>query len=116
MTGTNPSNQARAIKVLWEYIVKDDHRDQFIAIYSPDGAWSKLFSKHPGFIRTELIQDSSNPNRFVTIDHWVSLSAYSDMKHRSRNEYKAIDEHCEVFTVDENYIGVFELLSDRQHP
>jgi quinol monooxygenase YgiN len=116
MTDNNSSNHTKAIEVLWEYIVRDEYLDQFIEMYSPNGSWSKLFSKHPGFIRTELIQDSSNPNRFVTIDHWVSLSTYANMKHRSRNEYKSIDEHCEVFTVDETYIGIFEILSDRQQP
>ncbi|MCB2217852.1 antibiotic biosynthesis monooxygenase family protein [Desulfofustis glycolicus] len=116
MTENNASEHTTAITVLWEYIVRDGYLDQFLQAYASDGTWAELFRKHPGYLKTELIRDSSNPNRFITIDHWVSLPAYSTMKHLSRNEYKSMDEHCEKFTVDENYIGVFAQLTDRQQP
>jgi quinol monooxygenase YgiN len=116
MTDHDSSDNSPAIKVLWEYFVKDGCLDQFIQAYAPDGGWADLFRKHQGYLKTELIQDSSNPGRFITIDHWVSLSAYSAMKHLSRNEYKSMDEHCENLTIDENYIGVFALFGAREQP
>lgn len=99
------------MEIIWEYIVRPEYLDQFVEIYSPAGAWAELFKKHPGYGGTTLIQDTSNKNRFITIDHWGSAAAYADMKHASRKEYKALDEQCEIFTVDENYIGVFDIVS-----
>lgn len=102
------SSETKGVKILWEYIVKDEYLDQFLQMYSPEGAWSKLFRKFKGYLGTELIRDTSHKKRFITIDHWVSHPAYSDMKHLSRKEYRSIDVQCELFTVDENYIGIFE--------
>lgn len=110
MTDTTMANKITEIKIVWEYIVKAEHLDQFIQTYSPDGEWSTLFKKHQGYIKTELIQDTSLNNRFITIDHWDSLLAYSDMKNRSRKEYRALDETFEKFIVDENYIGIFQIV------
>ena len=82
----------------------------FVEIYSAEGEWSQFFKKHSGYIKTELIRDTSLPNRFITIDHWDSLLAYSDMKNRSRREYRTLDESFEKFIDDENYIGIFEVV------
>jgi heme-degrading monooxygenase HmoA len=96
------------IKIVWEYIVKPEHLEGFLKAYSPDGSWATLFMEHRGYIATELIRDTSHSMRFLTIDHWESLSAYSEMKNRSRKAYRELDEKFEKYTVDENYIGIFE--------
>ncbi len=97
-------------EVLWEYLVKSEFLEQFVEIYGPHGAWAELFARYPGYLGTDLVRDTANDRRFITKDRWVSYAAYSDMKHRSRKVYQAIDEQCEKLTVDETYIGIFAVV------
>jgi len=110
MPKTEQLNPVKEIEILWEYTVKSEYIDEFINIYAPGGAWSELFKKYPGYIETKLIQDTSNKTRFITRDRWASFTDYDEMKNRSRKEYRALDERCEKFTVDENYLGVFQTI------
>lgn len=103
-------NEDKQVKIVWEYFVKNEYLEQFVETYSPNGEWSSLFKKHKGYIKTELIKDTSLGNRFITIDHWNSLLTYSDMKNRGRKEYRMLDESFEKFIEDENYIGIFEVV------
>ena len=93
---------------LWEYWVKAEHLEEFLEYYGPGGKWVELFRKGKGFVSTDLHQDVTNPYRFVTVDLWESKSDRDTFRVLFKHEFKTIDDHCENFTVKENFLGDFE--------
>ncbi|MBN4081200.1 hypothetical protein JYT44_02425 [Caldithrix abyssi] len=100
-------NSTTELQSIWEYIVPNEYLTDFIKTYSPDGDWVKLFQQCQGYIKTELIRDIYQPDRFITIDFWQSHNAFSAMKETIGDEYKKLDKHCEAFTSSENHLGFF---------
>ena len=95
-------------QTIWEYHVMDEHIAQFKQIYAADGDWVKLFSKFPGFLKTELIQDCDHNNRFITIDYWMSRGDFLNMRGKIGPEYQELDIRTEKFMLSENHLGYFE--------
>jgi len=98
----------KTIQVVWEYIVKEEETGNFISVYSSDGEWAQLFKNFPGYIKTELMRDTSNTQRFISIDYWASLDAYLSMQQESKADYNLLDGKCQSYTAKENKIGVFQ--------
>jgi quinol monooxygenase YgiN len=98
------------IQTIWDYEVRDNFIGQFKDAYGPDGEWAKLYKKCSGYIKTDLLQDLDNPNRFITIDCWQSHTALDSMIHIVAPEYEYLEKRCEAFTTSENHIGIFELI------
>jgi quinol monooxygenase YgiN len=94
---------------IWEYVVKDDQLDQFCSVYGPQGAWAQLFSRASGYLSTELHRDLDEPNHFLTIDYWASREARDHFRDQFAAEFEALDQACEAFTIEERFIGDFEL-------
>lgn len=92
---------------IWEYEVSDKYRTEFIEAYGSNGLWVSLFEQCKGYIKTELKQDVEHRNRFLTIDHWQSQSAFLSMKQTLGDEYIKLDEQCESYTHSESHIGYF---------
>jgi len=95
---------------LWEYTVPTQHQEQFCLIYGPQGKWVQLFSQSQGYVRTELHRDAHNPNRFLTIDYWVSREARDQFREQFASQFTALDHACEALTVEERFIGDFEII------
>jgi heme-degrading monooxygenase HmoA len=51
-------------------------QSQFEEAYGYRGAWVSLSRTDPAYIRTELIQDVRDANRYLTLDFWESEAAY----------------------------------------
>lgn len=94
---------------LWEYIVKTDYLIQFHQAYGQDGDWVQLFSQSDGYVRTELLHDIDNPNRFLTVDYWVSKEARDQFRIQFAGKFVTLDEACEAFTNEERFLGDFEV-------
>ncbi len=95
---------------IWEYIVKQEFTEEFQNIYNYDGAWVKLFKKAQGYIGTELLMDSENNNRFVTIDRWDSAESRAEFMIKFSSQYKELDLLCDELTVRENLLGEFSAV------
>ncbi|MCG8606793.1 antibiotic biosynthesis monooxygenase [bacterium] len=95
---------------IWEYMVEDDQVAEFQRIYGPEGEWVDLFSKEDGYIRTDLYRDLENPQRFVTTDFWVSRAAKDQHRESFASEFAELDRHCEALTLEEKFLGDFELV------
>jgi hypothetical protein len=95
---------------IWEYVVKEDRVPEFQRIYGPEGEWADLFSKADGYVRTDLYRDLRNPKRFVTTDFWVSREARDRQRKTFASEFGDLDKCCEALTVDEKFLGDFELV------
>ena len=76
---------------IWEYKIKPEKKNIFEKLYSNIGKWVKLFKKFPGYIKTGLYRDISNPNKYITLDYWESKEAYYNFKELSKQEYLEID-------------------------
>ncbi len=94
---------------VWEYVVDTNHADAFISVYGSGGKWIELFARDDGYLRTELLRDASDPNRFMTIDYWVSRDARDRFRRTFASEFDALDEACEALTLQERFVGDFNL-------
>lgn len=106
---------ARAIQpaaqhiVVWEFWIRPGREAEFVAQYGPDGAWTKLFSKSDGYIRTELLRDMKEERRFVTLDFWSSEAEFSRFHTQHLAEYERLDKELESLTQGERRLGAFPL-------
>jgi heme-degrading monooxygenase HmoA len=91
--------------ILWEYHVKAERLPDFEEIYSPSGAWTKLFQKSAGYLGTELMMDETDPQKYLTIDRWLSKEEYDSFLIHWKQEYEALDKQCEGLTKHEVLLG-----------
>ena len=93
--------------VIWEYQVRADHVAEFERVYASEGAWAELFRKSEGYLGTELLRDSNDPLRYVTIDRWTSSEAYDLFFATHKQDYDALDSYCQDLTERESFLGTF---------
>ena len=91
--------------IIWEYHVKPEHVDGFERTYGSEGEWVELFKKHPSFLGTELLRNANHPQRYITIDRWISAEAYNSFRAARQDEYRALDALCESLTDRELLLG-----------
>jgi heme-degrading monooxygenase HmoA len=96
-----------AYVIIWEFKVRPGMQKAFEEAYGLHGDWVRLFRQNPAFIRTELIQDVNESNRYLTLDFWASEAAYEAFREGKRDEYKSIDARCEQMTEAEREVGRF---------
>jgi hypothetical protein len=93
--------------ILWMFHIKPTNGRTFRRMYGPGGDWTRLFSKDPSYIGTELLHHGASTRCYVTVDRWASCAAYHNFKKRHRNEFAALDARCEALTAREIKIGEF---------
>ena len=94
---------------IWEFRADPMRVEEFESAYRADGLWTELFKKAPGYIRTELLRDSGEANRYLTIDYWTDRNAYERFKQDFNAEFRSLDRECEAFTKSERHVGDFEI-------
>ena len=101
--------------VIWEFQVKSESLSEFERVYGPNGLWAQLFRHNPEYLGTELLHDighrAGHLARYLTIDRWTSLDAFSQFKRDFAAEYGALDEKCERLTASETLLGEFEAVA-----
>ena len=97
---------------IWAFKVHPEHVAAFRWHYGESGAWTQLFRRARGYLGTRLLQDETDPLRFVTIDTWSSAEDYEAFRASYASEYAELDRLCEGFTVQETLIGHFASTSD----
>ncbi len=98
------------VQVIWEFVVRKETLAQFEQAYGPQGSWVRLFQHYPGYQGTELVRDSANPLRFLTIDSWASLEHRGEMLRNGQAEYTRLDRELGVLVESEIEVGVFTSL------
>src|SRR5262245_49912636 len=96
--------------IIWEYQVRAEHTVEFQEIYGPDGRWADLFKNGNGFLEIELLRDQEDPQRYITIDRWNSLSDYELFLSQWKKEYEALDSQCEGLTEQETLSGKWKVI------
>jgi len=92
---------------IWEFVVKDGLNADFEKFYGADGDWAELFRRGSGYLKTDLIRDQFNSQRYLTIDHWRCREDYSEFRRAFDSAFEQLDKHCEGLTVQESKIGEF---------
>jgi hypothetical protein len=103
------SELRRAFAYMWEFTVKAEHKMTFEELYNPGGKWTELFKKANGYIRSELLHDSLDSSKYITIDYWNSSVDRGKFTLEFSDAYKALDSQCGAFTLKERYIGEFDV-------
>jgi heme-degrading monooxygenase HmoA len=101
---------------LWEYEVPPEAEREFLTHYAPGGSWGRLFSRASGYLATELYRDRQRRGRFITVDHWVSETAYREFRSNFAAEYEALDRSCERLTRREARLGELEAVAGSESP
>lgn len=99
---------------IWEFTVPRETTAAFVAAYGPAGTWAQLFRKAPGYRGTELYRDRDVPTRFVTVDFWMTPSAFASFREAFAAEYEALDQACARLTSSERPLGTFALADSTQ--
>jgi heme-degrading monooxygenase HmoA len=92
---------------LWTYQVSPERTADFQELHGPNGAWVGLFRRAAGYLDTQLLQDRSDPSRFVTIDRWDSEEAFASFRESFAEEFDHLDRLGERLTVEETALGEF---------
>lgn len=93
--------------IVWEFTVREQHIQQFISAYGSNGDWASLFRRAEGFLGTQLLRSSREPNTFLTMDRWESAARFETFRGRFGAEYKKLDNQMESYTSSETEVGVF---------
>ena len=99
---------------IWEFTVPADRTPAFIEAYGPAGHWAQLFRRAAGYRGTELYQDREAPQRFVTIDFWLSEESWREFRTAFAADYEALDRQCEALATSERALDSFALADRRQ--
>lgn len=78
---------------VWKFIVNPEKAAEFERHYGPDGSWSELFRKAPGYIRTELYRGDSG--EYLTVDYWETPETFLEFKKAMGEEYAVLDARLE---------------------
>ena len=105
--------RARLYVYLWTFRVKPGCRRSFLKAYGPGGDWERLFRKARGYLRTELLRDRKERNRFVTVDYWRDRASHLAFRRRYAREFAVLDRRCAALTSSERLLGQFEVVSLR---
>ena len=92
---------------IWQFLVRPDKADAFRGAYGQDGAWARLFARGAGYLGTELLGSTTDPNTYLTIDRWESAEAWEGFLRQWQEDYSALDWRCESLTVAELEVGAF---------
>lgn len=92
---------------IWQFLVQPDKADGFRAAYGPDGTWARLFERAAGYLGTELLGSTTDPNTYLTVDRWESSEAWEVFLRQWQEDYSALDRRCESLTVAEVEVGAF---------
>jgi len=98
------------VQVIWEFVVHKETLAEFEQAYGPTGSWVRLFEHYQGYCGTELVRDSSNPRRYLTIDSWTTLEERAAMLKNGQAEYTRLDRELGVLIESEIEVGVFTSL------
>jgi heme-degrading monooxygenase HmoA len=99
---------------VWQFRVRSGKTDEFRSAYGPTGAWAELFRHAAGFIGTELLQSTTEPDIYLTLDRWESAEAWATLLQAHPEDYAALDQQFDSLTLEEMEVGVFRSIETAQ--
>jgi heme-degrading monooxygenase HmoA len=99
--------------IVWEFRIRNEAEADFVRHYGPDGSWARFFRGSKGYIRTELVRDVADRQRFLTLDYWESEEQFSSFRGQNLAEYERLDKEFEGLTEQETRLGAFRMGSHK---
>jgi len=99
--------------IVCESRVKAGREAEFERRYGPEGDWARLFGQSAAFHGTELLHDTADANRYLTLDRWESAAAFEEFKRQKAQAYAKLDAECEALTESGRCLGWFEVSDSR---
>jgi heme-degrading monooxygenase HmoA len=96
------------IEVFFRYRVHPAQARSFEHAYGREGPWVRLFSKHPGYVRTRLFRHKDDPHIYLTIDVWESKEAYDEFRSEHADAYRRLDNQLVMLRLEELLLGYYE--------
>ena|SRR5579864_3720862 len=96
-----------AYVIVWEFRIKTEKEAEFVEHYGPDGSWARFFRRSEAYLRTELVRDVADQERFLTLDYWRSQSEFKRFREQNLAEYERLDKQFERLTGTETRLGSF---------
>jgi quinol monooxygenase YgiN len=93
--------------ILWEFLPAPGREAEFERAYGHDGDWARFFRRDSGFLGTDLLRDTKDPRRFITVDKWTSQKAFDEFAKREAPAYRELDEKLAPLSAAEMRIGSF---------
>jgi heme-degrading monooxygenase HmoA len=103
-----PTSEAAVYVIVWTYRVAHGSGAAFEALYDADGGWARLFRRSPAYVGTELLRDTADASRYLTIDRWHTRAAYEAFLRDARDDYAALDRQGDALTREEARLVAFE--------
>lgn len=94
--------------IVWEYRVRPESVDAFVAAYGGAGAWAQLFANADGYLGTTLYLDVDEPDRYLTFDRWSSRDAFTAFMADYAAAYATLDAACDEMTLEQTRIGALD--------
>jgi heme-degrading monooxygenase HmoA len=94
------------IALVFRYEVRD--QEAFGLAYGPEGEWAQFFRHGRGYVGTELLQDVEEPDRYLVIDRWESIEAYTAFLAEHQDEYLRRADESRFHYVQELRFGTYE--------
>ena len=95
---------------IWRFRLLEGRESEFERAYGSTGEWALLFRRDDGYLGTELLRRSEDSTEYLTLDRWVSRTAYESFRSRFSSEYQRLDRLFEGLTEEETPLGAFEML------
>jgi heme-degrading monooxygenase HmoA len=92
---------------IWQFHVRPEQAGQFRSVYGSQGAWASLFRRGGGYLGTELLESTTDPTIYLTVDRWESADAWAAFLSAWQEDYVALDRQCESLTVAEVEVGAY---------
>lgn len=102
---------SETFKYIWRYTINPAHKKAFLAAYNAEGEWVQLFRRDPTYVKTLLLQDAEDENRYMTIDTWKSRADRDAFRIRYSADFESLDRKCEAFTEEEHFIGDYQIVA-----
>ena len=99
------------VEIVCEYLVREQARGQFELAFGPGGAWSKLFSRSPGFRGTTVLRDAKDPRRYLAIEVWDSEHQRDQALDEGQDGYAGLMAAFEEWTETRTELGTFSVLA-----
>jgi heme-degrading monooxygenase HmoA len=104
-----------AIVIIWQFDINPVSREVFERAYGPNGDWAQLFRRSPDYLDTQLLHDTANSDRYITLDRWRSADALAAFKAANLTDYEALDRRFEALTFSETHMGTFRVSKPADH-
>lgn len=100
-----------AYAYIWTYRVWPESREAFAKAYGPNGEWVRFYAQSDNYIRTDLLIDEKNPDRFSTIDYFKTKESRDGLVRARKQKFDEIDQRWDEATIEEEFVGFFKVNS-----